>query len=125
LIRVYTFDFSIKGSERMSELLKQFIKECNKRNHISLLLPEKGMYVKILIGESQYGFFISKEAITLELSEESHTIVQIECNLQTAIAWLSGKVKLRELINQKTMKVKGSFRDVLRLESIVMLAKPY
>ncbi|WP_157950934.1 hypothetical protein [Peribacillus acanthi] len=106
-------------------MIQQFLQECSERKHISLMLPEKGLQVEIQANHSYIQFFLSKENISFKPSQEHYTTIHIECEPDIIEDWLLGKKKFQDFIHMKSMKVRGNFRDILRLESIVLLAKPY
>ncbi len=89
------------------------------------MLPEKGLQVEIQSNHSSIQFFLSKDNISFKPNQENFTTIKIECEPDILEDWLLGKKRFQDFINTRAMKVRGNFRDILRLESIVLLAKPY
>ncbi|CEG28448.1 hypothetical protein [Bacillus sp. B-jedd] len=109
--------------------IERFIETVNEKTHISRLFKDSKP------------FFIFIDGIPIEIqdgtarlspgSEDSLNRDEKACSGAAAIKGetdalvqlLNGEKKLRDLLNQEAISIKGSFRTLLKLEAVFLLAK--
>lgn len=109
----------------MEELIQIFISAIKKRGHV-LTLIEKLDVLKIKLvceGKEEFLVFHQGEVILITNQEEKYAIYEICGQLNSIKSLLEGKEKLRNLINNRQLKVKAPLRTILLIESIFYLTR--
>ncbi|RFU70083.1 hypothetical protein D0469_07830 [Peribacillus saganii] len=106
--------------EELLALLKDNIKD---RKHLKSLIQQKNIRVHFISGEEESHFTLSGSEDARE--GDTNRDVIISGNLQSIHEILNGKARLQTMMRRGDIKVTGRFREILFLESLFLLCKPY
>ncbi|GMB09048.1 sterol-binding protein [Thermolongibacillus altinsuensis] len=111
----------------MITLIDQFVERVKNVHHLVPILPEDHLYLSFQWEDGNVLLAISKneikrlENVTFRLKDT----ITIRGASQSIACLLSGKLKLQQQLRLKELAISGTFRQILLLESIFLLAKPY
>jgi hypothetical protein len=109
----------------MKEMIQIFISAIKKRGHVLKLIEKlDGLKIKLVCeGKEEFLVFHRGEAILITDNKEKAAIYEICGQLNSINSLFEGKEKLRNLINNRQLKVKAPLRTILLLESIFYLTR--
>jgi hypothetical protein len=108
----------------VEESILIFVEKASMSKAVISLLKNKKVTVILKTGRSLNGISFSREKIAL-YSPAARVDVIIEGPEQTITQLLAGIATLKHLKATNMLRVSGSFREILLLESIFFLCKPY
>jgi hypothetical protein len=115
------------GWDLMITLIDQFVERVKNIHHLLPILPDDHLHIYFQWEDGKALLSISKdeikrlEDVTFRLKDS----ITIRGASQSIACLLSGNLKLQQQLRLKELAISGTFRQILLLESIFLLAKPY
>ncbi|PLS18065.1 hypothetical protein CVD28_10350 [Bacillus sp. M6-12] len=123
LWKIFTKDI-MKWGIFIEELLAVLINNIKDRKHLKSLMQQKNIRLHFISGEER-GSVTLNENERNSLEGDFGREVFIYGSLQAIGTILNGKTRLQTMIKRGDIKVEGRFREILLLESLFILCKPY
>ena len=103
--------------------LEELVDQCHSRYHLRLLFPDSPFILQFHCGKDLYGISISsRDCVVLnDLSQESHFV--IKGKEEDMLSLLSGEERLSQLVESDILEVRGGYRQLLFVESVLWLTK--
>jgi hypothetical protein len=107
----------------MRIFLEELVDQCHSRYHLRLLFPDSPFILHFHCGKNLYGISISSSGCVVldDMSMESHFVIEGE--EREMISLLSGEEWLSQLIENGMLKVRGGYRQLLFVESVLWLTR--
>jgi hypothetical protein len=109
----------------MRELVKQLAERMQTLNHLLPILPEEELYVRFVCETETAVVAISKHGISSKVEVDERRVLTVRGSKEALESLLNGRMKLQQQIRLQEVRISGSFRHMLLLESLLHLAKPY
>ncbi|WP_342432870.1 SCP2 sterol-binding domain-containing protein [Neobacillus sp. FSL H8-0543] len=109
----------------MNEAIEEFVTSINECNHVLRLFDKvDSLTVKLICNQQSVVIaFQNGKALLLDESLSVDTVCQIFGDLDSLLTLIEGKERLRILVKQGQLKVAGTFRTTLLLESAFYLTQ--
>lgn len=103
--------------------LEELVDQCHSRYHLRLLFPDTPFILHFDCGSDVYGIIFSSKkcAVIDDLSGEAHFV--IEGMKETVVSLLTGEERLSQLIEDGVLEVRGGYRPLLFVESVLWLTR--
>ncbi|KPL58974.1 SCP2 sterol-binding domain-containing protein [Rossellomorea vietnamensis] len=103
--------------------LEELVDQCHSRYHLRLLFPDSAFILQFHCEKAVYGISISSGgcAVMTDHSGESHFVIEGKEN--DMLSLLSGEERLSQLIENNILKVRGGYRQLLFVESVLWLTR--
>ena len=103
--------------------LEELVDQCHSRYHLRLLFPDSPFVLQFQCEKERYAISISNRgcAVLPDGSGESHFV--IEGQEKDMLSLLSGEERLSQLIDNGILEVRGGYRQLLFVESILWLTR--
>ncbi|MEI2664426.1 SCP2 sterol-binding domain-containing protein [Rossellomorea sp. LJF3] len=103
--------------------LEELVDQCHSRYHLRLLFPDSPFILQFRCEKEQYEISISNRgcAVLTDGSRESHFV--IEGQEKDMLSLLTGEDRLSQLIENGILEVRGGYRQLLFIESILWLTR--
>lgn len=103
--------------------LEELIDQCHSRYHLRLLFPDNPFVLQFNCGDKIYGISVSTNgcAVLDQLNGEAHFVIEGE--EERMVTLLTGEERLSQLIDGGMLKVKGGYRPLLFVESVLWLTR--
>ena len=103
--------------------LEELVDQCHSRYHLRLLLPDSPFILHFRCENNVYGISISSSGCVVldDLLEESHFVIEGE--KRNIIPLLAGEERLSQLIEKGNLEVRGGYRPLLFVESVLWLTR--
>lgn len=103
--------------------LEGLVDQCHSRYHLRLLFPDNPFILHFDCGSDVYGIIISSKRCALldDLSGDAHFV--IEGMEETLVSLLSGEERLSQLIEDGSLAIRGGYRPLLFVESVLWLTR--
>lgn len=110
----------------MEQLIQQLIKELKQRNHLFYLIPKHTVKLSLKCSDESYQIILQRDGVTYNNSAtEIESDISITGAKDSLIDLLCGNIKLQQALKGQKIKVSGTYRLVLLVESIFLLCRPY
>lgn len=110
----------------MDSLFKRVVMEINVRSHLQAILPIQPISVLFLTSNEEWVLKLSKEECTYLCRKRNERVEMSIHTSEKALEFLlKGDVRLLQLVKYGEIKVEGSYRHSLLLESILWLCRDY
>ncbi|WP_044338176.1 SCP2 sterol-binding domain-containing protein [Rossellomorea aquimaris] len=103
--------------------LEELVAQCHSRYHLRLLFPDSPFVLHFDCGKDLYGISISSKGCVVldDLSEDAHFV--IEGMEGKVVSLLTGEERLSQLIESGELKIRGGYRPLLFVESVLWLTR--
>lgn len=103
--------------------LEELVDQCHSRYHLRLLFPESPFILQFQCEKERFAISISNRdcAVLPDGDGESHFV--IEGQEMDMLSLLTGEVRLSQLIENGILEVRGGYRQLLFVESILWLTR--
>ncbi|OKO88389.1 hypothetical protein BRO54_3681 [Geobacillus proteiniphilus] len=136
VVEIFVKDFSSSGgsekikmgegiSMEMRELVGQFVERMQVLRHLVPILPDEQLYVRFESDDETALLLIGKESAARGMENDERKTLTVRGSKEALASLLNGELKLQQLVRLREVHVSGSFRQLLLLESLLHLAKPY
>ncbi|KDE46124.1 sterol-binding protein [Geobacillus sp. CAMR12739] len=109
----------------MRELVGQFVERMQVLRHLVPILPDEQLYVRFESDDETALLLIGKESAARGVENDERKTLTVRGSKEALASLLNGELKLQQLVRLREVHVSGSFRQLLLLESLLHLAKPY
>ncbi|WP_201714211.1 hypothetical protein [Rossellomorea arthrocnemi] len=103
--------------------LEELVDQCHSRYHLRLLFPDSPFILHFHCGNDIYGISISSSGCVVldDVFGESHFVIEGE--KVGMVDLLTGEERLSQLIESGTLEVRGGYRPLLFVESVLWLTR--
>ncbi|MCA1065002.1 hypothetical protein QTG56_09240 [Rossellomorea sp. AcN35-11] len=103
--------------------LEGLVDQCHSRYHLQLLFPDNPFILYFECENDAYGVSISSKGCTVlnDLSEEPHFVIEGLEGEMTPL--FTGEERLSQLIEEGVLEIRGGYRPLLFVESVLWLTK--
>ncbi|WP_299743645.1 SCP2 sterol-binding domain-containing protein [uncultured Rossellomorea sp.] len=103
--------------------LEELVDQCHSRYHLRLLFPDSPFVLHFDCGKDLYGISISSKGCDVldDLSEDAHFV--IEGMEEKVVSLLTGEERLSQLIEAGALEIRGGYRPLLFVESVLWLTR--
>jgi hypothetical protein len=109
----------------MRNLLEKLIEQCRSKYHLQLLFPSDPFILQFDCENQHYTISLSnKECLIVEDGDTIEPGFVIEGNEEMITCVLSGKELLSRMIEHNQLSVRGGYRPLLFVESVLWLTRP-
>ncbi|KAA0563281.1 hypothetical protein F0342_14825 [Bacillus sp. CH30_1T] len=114
---------SFTGRVFMRIYLEELVDRCHSRYHLRLLFPDIPFILQFDCGKELCGISISSKGCTVldDLNRDAHFV--IEGMDESVVSLLTGEERLSQLIEDGSLKVRGGYRPLLFVESVLWLTR--
>ncbi|RLQ96556.1 hypothetical protein [Falsibacillus albus] len=109
----------------MQTLFDSISKNFQERRHIQTLMPKDGLTVVFHVENHKYLLTIGNSKLYFEEVLDSEFPFSIWLTKRAFMELLCGELQLMKLLKRDGWLVKGSFRNLLLLESVLWLCRDY
>lgn len=103
---------------------KRMIQALENHRFRELLFPEQPIHIGIRTKKKHYSFILSKNMIQISYGNEENESCIIIGDEEVIGSIFSGKIKLQEASKFQHIQLKGNYRTILLLETILWLNRP-
>lgn len=104
--------------------LEELVDQCHSRYHLRFLFPDSPFILHFQCRNQTYGISISnRQCLVLEdAMPEAHFVIEgVE---EDMISLLTGEERLSQLIERGLLEIRGGYRPLLFVESVLWLTRP-
>ncbi|MCA1011109.1 hypothetical protein [Halobacillus halophilus] len=108
----------------MMEFIQDWVKQVNQRTDLLPAWRERTLNVMLLVGSLKVSMFIDQSGVHLKTDHQdnAHHDIRLQSSSRIMKTLFAGEQKLTSL-PQTTVKVQGAYRNILFIESLLLLAK--
>ena len=103
--------------------LEELVDHCHSRYHLRLLFPDSPFILHFQCSDRIYGISISNSSCVVldDAVSEAHFVIEGEEG--DMISLLTGEERLSQLIEKGLLEVRGGYRPLLFVESVLWLTR--
>ncbi|ASF40296.1 hypothetical protein CEH05_14545 [Halobacillus halophilus] len=108
----------------MLEFIQDWVKQVNQRTDLLPTWRERTLNVILLVGSLKVYLYIDQSGVHLKTDKQDneHNDIRLQSSSSIMKTLFAGEQKLTSL-PQTTIKVQGAYRNILFIESLLLLAR--